>query len=303
MAPWSLLASGIEATNKMAGNALTAYQNRQNATRLKEAAGDQYEAYKQAYDDMYGPGSFNAKMQEMGTSAADEYQRMINDQALWNEYLTGNSAYQAPEAFSFTAEDLYSDPSYQFRLKQGQDALSQNQVAGGLNLSGAAAKQMNDYTQNVASTEYANAYRRANDQYNTDRQFDFNAWLTDANRYYDNLTKQLQGQTSMMGAGINASNAQTNARMGLAGQESDMIGNKAVARNAEQSAWPRAFVSSLGTLGESFNVMGSRYKADNIPTLQTNGVQSDYTPQQQDMSMFMNGYNPYIGSSIMSSVG
>lgn len=292
--------AAIVAGSQIIGNAMQAQQEAENAERLAEASRQQLEAYRQAYDQAYGPGTFNAKMQSMGSSAADNYSRIVNNPELWDRYINGSEAYRAPEAFEFTAEDLYSDPSYQFRLKQGQDALSQNQVAGGLNLSGAVAKQMNDYTQNVAVTEYANAYKRANDQYNTDRQFDFNAWLTNANQYYANLTKQLQGQQTMMNNGINANTAQATAMQGLAGQQGNMAAQQAATANSANSAWTDFLSGSIGSIGNIVgNAVGSSGTHGDTPT----AYGSTYTPQQQDASMFMNGYNPYLGSSIQNNVG
>jgi hypothetical protein len=60
----------------------------------------------------------------------------------------------------FNPGDLTSDPSYQFRLKQGQDALNATLAAQGMGQSGAAMKAAQDYGQGFASTEYGNAYDR-----------------------------------------------------------------------------------------------------------------------------------------------
>lgn len=60
----------------------------------------------------------------------------------------------------FNPGDLTSDPSYQFRLKQGQDALNATLAAQGMGQSGAAMKAAQDYGQQFASTEYGNAYDR-----------------------------------------------------------------------------------------------------------------------------------------------
>jgi len=63
---------------------------------------------------------------------------------------------------SFTLSDYQADPGYAFRLSEGQKALDRAAAAkGGFN-SGAAAKGLIDYNQNMASQEYGNAYNRYN---------------------------------------------------------------------------------------------------------------------------------------------
>lgn len=64
----------------------------------------------------------------------------------------------------------FLDPSMNFRIKQGTDALENSAAARGGLLSGATLKGVSDYAQNTASQEYANAYNRAYQDrgYNTD---------------------------------------------------------------------------------------------------------------------------------------
>lgn len=63
---------------------------------------------------------------------------------------------------NFTGQDIYSDPSYQFRLQQGQDAIQSSAAAQGGLLSGATLKALQNYGQESASQEYGNAYNRFN---------------------------------------------------------------------------------------------------------------------------------------------
>ena len=71
---------------------------------------------------------------------------------------------------TYTGQDIYSDPSYQFRLQQGQDAIQSSAAARGGLLSGATLKALQGYGQDMASQEYQNAYNRFNadqtNQYN-----------------------------------------------------------------------------------------------------------------------------------------
>ena len=63
---------------------------------------------------------------------------------------------------TYTGQDIYSDPSYQFRLQQGQDAIQSSAAAQGGLLSGATLKALQGYGQESASQEYSNAYNRFN---------------------------------------------------------------------------------------------------------------------------------------------
>ncbi len=60
----------------------------------------------------------------------------------------------------FTNADLNANmaPNYQFQLQQGQQALQNGQAAQNGALSGAAMKEMQNFTQNTAAGAYQNAY-------------------------------------------------------------------------------------------------------------------------------------------------
>lgn len=60
----------------------------------------------------------------------------------------------------FSAQDFQADPGYQFRLSEGQNALSRALAAAGMRNSGAALKEAMRYNQGAASDEYQNAYNR-----------------------------------------------------------------------------------------------------------------------------------------------
>jgi len=59
-----------------------------------------------------------------------------------------------------TAEDLYADPSYKFRLGEGEQALQQSAAAGGVLRTGGTLKDILKYGQNFASQEYGNVDAR-----------------------------------------------------------------------------------------------------------------------------------------------
>lgn len=89
--------------------------------------------------------------------------------------------YQQADKFSYTGEDLYKDPSYLFRLQQGQKALDRQGAAAGRFLSGRQLQASSDYNQGAASQEFQNAYQRALGTYNTDETNRFNTFSTNEN--------------------------------------------------------------------------------------------------------------------------
>lgn len=70
-----------------------------------------------------------------------------------------------PAAFTGKV-NLNEDPGFQFRLKEGLNALDRTASARGNLLSGASLKAAAQYGQDYASQEYGNAYSRALDIYN-----------------------------------------------------------------------------------------------------------------------------------------
>lgn len=71
---------------------------------------------------------------------------------------------------TYQGQDIYDDPSYQFRVNQGNNAIQGGAAAQGGLLSGATLKALQGYGQDMASQEYQNAYNRFNadqtNQYN-----------------------------------------------------------------------------------------------------------------------------------------
>lgn len=75
-----------------------------------------------------------------------------------------------PEFSAPTADSMTMDPSYQFRLSQGQQALENSAAARGGLLSGNTGRALQDYGQGAASQEYGNIWDRAMQDYNTRMQ-------------------------------------------------------------------------------------------------------------------------------------
>jgi hypothetical protein len=63
-------------------------------------------------------------------------------------------------AFDVGTVDVTKDPSYAWRMSEGVNALDKSAASRGRLLSGAQQQGVADYAQNLASTEYSNAYAR-----------------------------------------------------------------------------------------------------------------------------------------------
>ena len=89
----------------------------------------------------------------------------------------GQDPYAAAAPFEGpTAEDMAADPSYQFRLQQGQEALERSGAARGVTNTGGTLRDILDYGQQAASQEYGNIYGRQRDVYDLNERNRFNAY-------------------------------------------------------------------------------------------------------------------------------
>lgn len=128
---------------------------------------------------------------------------------------------------TYKGQDIYNDPSYQFRLNEGLGAVQQSAAAQGGLLSGATLKALNNYAQDYASQEYHNAYNR------------FNA----------DQTNQYNRLSNLIGMGQNAAAQQGNAGMQTAQAiaQNTMAGADALASG--RIARGNALTNVLGQLG------------------------------------------------------
>ena len=151
---------------------------------------------------------------------------------------TGRLSDLAGQQFSFNQDD----PSYQWRLQQGQQALERSNAARGSTMGGAAAKSLARYGQGMASTEYQNAFNR----FNTNRQTT-GGMLSDlasrglgASEYSGNAGMtgaQYNGNAGMQGAEYsgNAGMAGANAQSALGMSAAEYGGNAKMSSAAQQS--------------------------------------------------------------------
>lgn len=134
---------------------------------------------------------------------------------------------------SYSGQDIYDDPSYKFRLQQGQDSIQSGAAAQGGLLSGATQKALLNYGQEAASQEYGNAYNR------------FNADQTNQYNRLANLVGVGQNAAAQTGnAGLQTGQAIANNTMGA--------GNALAAGSvASGNAWANAG-QQLGTMGAAY---------------------------------------------------
>ena len=155
---------------------------------------------------------------------------------------TWNQTFTAP-----TAATEQNDPGYQFRLSQGEEAMTNSAAAQGIGLSGGTAKALGDYAQNYASNEYGNVYNRS-----------FNQYLQNYNQFQQNNTNtynreagiagvgQVAGQT-LANEGQQAANTTANIDLTTGAQQGQDLNNIGAARGSGYVGSANAWNSGLGT--------------------------------------------------------
>ena len=134
-----------------------------------------------------------------------------------------------PEKFGGVSEaDMKADPSYAFRLSQGQGALENNNAARGLSRTGGAYKGLIDYGQNAASQEYQNVYNRKFGEFNNAFAQNYQVGATNASNKLqaDTFNSGQTQQTNLANAGF-----QNNANLTNAGAQNSMAQFNAGAQN------------------------------------------------------------------------
>ena len=142
-----------------------------------------------------------------------------------------------------TSAILKNDPSYQFRLKQGQQALDRSSAARGMGYSGAQMKAAQDYGQGMASTEFGNYYNRL-------------AGLAQGGQ---------QAAGSMAQAGGQYANNASNTFGNLSNAQTGILGQQANARASGYTANANALSGGLNSLTNLYGM--SKYGGGNKNSL------------------------------------
>ena len=164
--------------------------------------------------------------------------------------------FTAPD-FSFTSEDLYSDPSYAFRKQEGLDAVNASNSASGLFGSGRGYNALMERGQDLASQEYSNAYNRAQTEYGNQYTADlaeYNSQLNSQNTLYNRLAGVSgTGQTTASQIGSTGMTAATNAGNALMSSTNASNAGNVGAANAYSTGLQSAGNSATSLLGTYLN--------------------------------------------------
>jgi len=179
-----------------------------------------------------------------------QYEQTREDNEAWR--VAGENALKrivdTPD-FEFTAEmfNEYKDPSYEWRVKEGVNALDASASSRGNLFSGGQQKRVQEYGQNMASQEYSNAFNRAKSVYNTNLNTDKS--LAGVGQQA-NASNQQAGQ-SMANAVSNSmtstSNNIANLQMQAGQNTANMYGN--FAQGSNQSIGNGLLAYKLGKRG------------------------------------------------------
>ncbi len=112
--------------------------------------------------------------------------------------------------------DVTQDPSYQFRLQEGQQALERSAAAKGTLLTGGTAKALARYGQDYASTEYGNVYNRA-----------FGENQAAYGRLFGEQQNRAGQLLNLSQLGLGAAGQQANLGSAYAGQAGNLLGGQA----------------------------------------------------------------------------
>ncbi len=163
-----------------------------------------------------------------------------------------------PEAFQFGAEEFqqYKDPGYEFRLGEGERALSRGMAGLGKRLSGERAAGLMQYGQQMGSQEFGAARGRAAADYENRMGLEQEAYqrslgqygrqYTDPMRRYQDLATMGQSAVAQTAAQRQAATESITSSMGAAGQA------KAAGVLGQAGAWGGA----IRDIGQQFTGAG-----------------------------------------------
>lgn len=168
-----------------------------------------------------------------------------------------NQTFQAP-----TAQQASQTPGYQFQLQQGLNALQNSAAARGGLLSTGTAKNLNDYAQGSAASNYQNVYNNALQTYGTNYQTFQNNQNNLYNRLYGAAGQGLSAGQSLGGLQQAGAQGQSNIyqntgqevgnNLNLLGQEAagGIVGGSNALSGGIQGALNGAGISLASVLGQ-----------------------------------------------------
>jgi hypothetical protein len=191
-----------------------------------------------------------------GAAASGGYTPPSNLNSLVNPSLGAYGSLSQPWTQQFQAPtDVteQNDPGYQFRLQQGEQQLQNSAAARGGLLTGGTARDINDYAQNSASSEYGNVYNRALQQY----QQNYNIFENNQANQYNRLAAMAGiGQTAagqLSSAGQNAANNVSNIDLTTGAQQGQQLNNAAAATASGYAGSANAYGGAVSGIGNSLS--------------------------------------------------
>lgn len=227
------------------GSGYMSAQAAKSAAQTQASAADRAMAqeramYEQSREDL-------APYREQGYVALKDIERM-------KPFLT---AQFGPEQFG-----QYLDPSMAFRQRLGTQATERLANIGGGAISGNTLRALTDYGQNLASTEYGNA---------------FNRFQTERGNIYNTLA-------NIAGMGQNAVNTGVTAGQNFAGSTTGLLTGQAAAQAAGTVGAANAYGGALGGLG-NLAMLSSFMKPSGAAVMQPTGY-GNYSTMNQDFGNF-----------------
>ncbi len=148
-----------------------------------------------------------------------------------------------------TAAEAAATPGYQFALSQGEQAIQRSAAAQGNLLTGGTAKDLNNYAQGMADTNYQQAFNNYLQQY----QQKYNIFNNNQTNLYNKLASIAgMGQTTagqLSSAGSNYANSAANVGMAGANAVANQYNNAAAAMGSGYVGAANAWGNTAQSLG------------------------------------------------------
>lgn len=214
-------AIGVSAAAGLAGSAMSASASKSaantQAQAAQDAAGLQWQQFQQLQQNLQ-------PYMQLGTDSIGGLQSQLGKLGGMN--------------FSFnpTQQQLEQTPGYQFTLQQGMKNTNNALAAKGLNLSGAQAKGLANYTTGLADQTYQQQYQNALQQFMTN---------------YGVNSDQYNRLSGLVGLGQNAAAGVGNAGLQTANSAGNYLTSGANASAAGTIGAANAASAGLGSLGGS----------------------------------------------------
>ena len=185
----------------------------------------------------------------------------------------------------------FLDPSMDFQRQEAMDAM-QSQY-GADQYSGAAMRALQDRSQQMAQTDYGNAFGRMQ----SDRAFNYQDYINQFRSEGAGITDKWNRMSNMANLGVQGASTLTNARMGQASNISGLQQSAGVAQGQSAAAGPLGTAANWQTMTNP-NVIGPAFAGlQNAFAGQSQQQQQAYNPSQYQYAMnnpMQQNISPYM---------